>query len=241
MDPNEAIRVLNSLLEELTVGNVVEDSHATDSWSARVRAVFVRALGQDSHLVDKLDAVWFSPGFYYDGQPESEFTEARRNGVKSASALIDAAIFDLGLSIPASAANGLTPENYDAGLWAHVGSLVTREDWALLASAVATYVEDRVRTWSGLPAGTVGHGLYANALGPNGALPLGGTGTQGESEGWKYVGMGLAQAVGNVDRHRITSRSDLRQYAIGVLGLGSLLLTQIRWEHPGRISNVDDR
>ena len=44
--------------------------------------------------------------------------------------------------------------------------------------------------------------------------------------------MGFAQAIGNVDRHRIQSRSDAKKYAIGVLGLGSLLLTQLRYEHP---------
>ncbi|CAN5358349.1 hypothetical protein BH11ACT3_BH11ACT3_19330 [soil metagenome] len=241
MNPDDAIRVLTLLRQELEDGGIVGDAHAIDSWKARVRAVFVKALGEDNHLVAQLDGVWFSPGVYYEGQPESDFTDAQRSGARSAVAYIEAAIFDLGLSAPAPAADPLTPENFDAGLWAHVGSLVVREEWALLASAVATYVEDRVRTWSGLPAATVGHGLYANALGPNGALPLGGGGTHGEAEGWKYVGMGLAQAVGNVDRHRITSRSDLRRYAMGVLGLGSLLLTQLRWEHASEISNVEDR
>ena len=43
--------------------------------------------------------------------------------------------------------------------------------------------------------------------------------------------MGFAQALGNVDRHRIQSRDDAQRYAIGVLGLGSLLLTQLRHEH----------
>ena len=43
--------------------------------------------------------------------------------------------------------------------------------------------------------------------------------------------MGFAQALGNVDRHRIQSREDAQRYAIGVLGLGSLLLTQLRHEH----------
>jgi len=43
--------------------------------------------------------------------------------------------------------------------------------------------------------------------------------------------LGLAQAVGNVDRHRLQNRADAKRYAIGVLGVGSLLLTQLRFEH----------
>ena len=45
------------------------------------------------------------------------------------------------------------------------------------------------------------------------------------------LGMGFAQALSNVDRHHIQDRDDARRYAIGVLGLGSLLLTQLRHEH----------
>lgn len=44
-------------------------------------------------------------------------------------------------------------------------------------------------------------------------------------------GMGFAQALSNVDRRRIQKRDDVKRYAIGVLALGSLLLTQLRHEH----------
>lgn len=244
MNPDDAIRHLTQLTDELKAGGVTASAQTLSSWRARVRAVFVRSLGEDNHLVRQLDEIWFEPGVYYDGQPESDFREARRNGASSALAYVEAAIFDLGLTASASESAsgplGSSAADYDPGLWAHVGGLVEQESWALLASAVATYVEDRVRTWAGLSAGVVGHQLYVTALGSNGPLVLGGTGTTGEVEGWKYVGMGLAQAVGNADRHRITSRSDQRRYALGVLGLGSLLLTQVRWEHAPEISNAED-
>lgn len=71
------------------------------------------------------------------------------------------------------------------------------------------------------------------ALANDGMLRLGRQ--AGEWEGWWSVGTGLAQAVGNVDRLRIKQRDDQRQYAMGVLGLGSMLLTQMKREHSEQI------
>lgn len=42
----------------------------------------------------------------------------------------------------------------------------------------------------------------------------------------------MVAAIGNVTRHSIEKRDDAKQYALGVLGMASLLLTQIRFEHP---------
>lgn len=42
------------------------------------------------------------------------------------------------------------------------------------------------------------------------------------------LGTDFAQALGNVDRHKIQSRDDAKRYAFGILGLGSLLQTQLR-------------
>ena len=53
----------------------------------------------------------------------------------------------------------------------------------------------------------------------------------GEWEGWRMLGMGFAQALSNVDRHNIQRRTDAKRYAFGVLGVGSLILTQLRHQH----------
>jgi len=45
------------------------------------------------------------------------------------------------------------------------------------------------------------------------------------------LGIGFAQAVGKVDRHRLQNRDYAKRYAIGVLGTDSLL-TQLRHQHP---------
>lgn len=64
-----------------------------------------------------------------------------------------------------------------------------------------------------------------------GALP-------GEREGWRALAIGFIQALSNVDRHRIQKRDDARRYAMGVLGLGSLLLTQLRHAHGELIEDI---
>jgi hypothetical protein len=55
-------------------------------------------------------------------------------------------------------------------------------------------------------------------------------------EGWRFLAVGFASALGNVDRHNIQDRADLKQYALGVLGLASLLLTQVRFTHPAVVA-----
>lgn len=131
----------------------------------------------------------------------------------------------------------------DPELWGHVQGLVADDDWAKVPAAVAIFVEDKVRTWAGGPRGDkdgntmVGQVLYAAALRDDGALRLGRQ--TNEWAGWRFLGQGLAQAIGNVDRHRIQQRGDVRRYAVAVLGLGSLLLTQLRFEHAGRIQKIE--
>lgn len=236
MEPQRAIRHLEELrLEPQNDRRLRLDDAAVNSWKNRVRAVLERSLGASSHVVEELDAIWFSPGVYYEGQPESDYIEARERGLRSAIACIDAAIYELG--IVAGDDVTLAASNFDAELWQHVAGLVQAEDWIHLPAAVAIFVEDRVREWSGSPNTLVGRGLYARAMADDGVLRLGALGS--EWEGWRALGMGLAQAVGNVNRHRIERREDIRSYAIGVLGLGSLLLLQLRREHPDLVGAVE--
>lgn len=241
MHPEDAIRHLTALRAELDENPrllSIDSSAPIDGWCARVKMILTRSLGSDSDVVARFDGIWFSPGVYYEDQPRSDFYEARQSGAAQAREYIDAAVFELGLLVTPAPVVAV-PREYDHGLWAHVGGLVERSDWDHVPAAVATYCEDRIRNWAGLPTMLVGHGLYARAFATDGPLVLGQS--PGESDGWKYLAMGLAQAIGNVDRHRVQGRSDVEVYARGVLGLGSLLLNQVRWEHAALISNLEDR
>jgi hypothetical protein len=62
--------------------------------------------------------------------------------------------------------------------------------------------------------------------------------TDGEKQGWHRLAMGASMALRNADTHRIASRDDHKRYAMGVLGAGSLLLTQLRHEHGNRFQDT---
>lgn len=203
------------------------DHNAHTTWKNQVRVVIRRSLGEGHELLSALEGVEYNRGMWTEDTPQSAFDSAYSSGVKMDLALVDAAIYELGLASTTRDAD-VSPDNFDPALWAHVQGLVDAEDWGKVPPQVAIFVEDKVRRWAGEANKTVGKTLYANALADNGALRLGSM--AGEWEGWRFLGMGLAQAIGNVDRHRIETRPDARQYAIGALGLGSLLLTQLKYE-----------
>jgi len=112
--------------------------------------------------------------------------------------------------------------------------LVGDSEWGMVASETAIFVESHIRTWSGSPKDSSGNNLagkqlYLDVFADASDYRLGAQ--AGEREGWRFLGMGFAQALSNVDRHRIQKRDDAKRYALGVLGLGSLLLTQLRHKH----------
>jgi len=226
-----AVEELKRLLEE---GKVPHNEPELISWHSRVRAVMSRSLGPGADLVTKVDEVRYTPGFMpYGGAVD--YQTYRNNGMARTSALIEAAIFELDLLTPQE--DVLGSSSFDVELWENVESLIATEDWVHLPAAVVIFLEHKVRTWAGLDKSLVGKGLYSKALADNGLLRLGAQ--PGEWEGWRMFGMALAQAVGNVDRHRLELRQDARAYAIGVLGAGSLLLTQIRAEHRQVIADAE--
>lgn len=197
-------------------------------------AVMERGLGRSNHNISAFSAVRYGPSIWTDGTPASAWHDAFRGGLAEAVGYVEAAIYELGLMM-SGGDEPVDERAFDPDLWDHVKGVVGDEDWAKVAGLVAIFVEDRVRTWSGHPKDTrtgedlVGKGLYSVVFANDSEYRLGRR--SGEWEGWRMLGMGFAQAVGNVDRHRLQDRADARRYALGVLGLGSLLLTQLRYEH----------
>ncbi|KKK05577.1 hypothetical protein LQ51_13355 [Micromonospora sp. HK10] len=202
-----------------------------DSWRPRVRLIFVRALGEDNHIVKSLDEVKYWPTISSPAMQRSYYEDARRGGVRKAIGLIDAAIYELGL---AGGDEPVDEHAYDPELWAHVKGLVEDGEWGKVASQTAIFVESHIRVWAGSPLdrngnNLIGKQLYSEVFGDASDYRLGRQAS--EREGWRALGVGFAQALSNVDRHRIQTRDDAKLYALGVLGLGSLLLTQLRHEH----------
>jgi hypothetical protein len=231
MRPALAIAELENLKQEASDPLSIRRDPKFGSWKARVRTVFVKALGFENDLVKKFDAVHYSLTIVLGPTPQSEWDAAFVGGVNTATGLIDAAIYELGLM---GGDEPIDEHAFDAELWAHVKQQVEDDEWGKVASLTAIFVENHVRTWAGDPKDSkgnalVGKQLYLEVFADASPYRLGRQ--PGEFEGWRFLGMGFAQALSNVDRHRIQKRDDAKRYALGVLGLGSLLLTQLRYEH----------
>jgi hypothetical protein len=204
---------------------------------AVLKAVFGVQSDQAREFIARTDIV-------SDGTTLAKGMQADRNmwrgqSVTRGQAVLRSALFTANLLRQESP---IGDDSIDAELWMHVQGLIADGDWAKVPAAVAIFVEDKIRTWAGDPrrpdgATLVGKALYSKALNSTGLLRLGGQ--ESESEGWLALGISLAMAIGNVDRHRIQQRSDVKRYAMGVLGLGSLILTQIRYEHPARVQESE--
>jgi len=227
-----AIDNLTQLKAEAEQGSIGSRSGDFSAWKSKVRSVLTRALGKDHHILVAFDGIRYSLSMWTDSTPSSDFDQAFQRGLQRACGVIDAAIFELedaGTSDDAVDETAFEPE-----LWSHVQTHIQNEDWQAVASQTAIFVEDRVRQWCGDPKGRndetlVGKGLFAKVFADDGQFRLGKE--PGEWEGWRGLGMGFAQALGNVDRHNIQRRDDAKRYAFGVLGLGSLILTQLRYQH----------
>ena len=239
MRTDKAIQALEELKEEASGAGVTSGGEHFVAWQGKARGVLVAALGKDDHLVERFDKVRYTLGVFTNNTPASAFHDKRRSGIRNACGVIDAALYQLRLQIDDDEPVDL--RSFDPELWENVKQLVEDEDWSKVASQTAIFVEDRIRSWAGDPQGTkseplVGKGLMASVFSDSSDWRLGAR--AGEREGWRGLAMGFAQALGNVDRHRIQKRDDARRYAIGVLGLGSLLLTQLRYEHGDLIEEL---
>lgn len=127
-------------------------------------------------------------------------------------------------------------DQFDYELWPHVRGLVELAEWNKLPGVVSTFVEGCVRRWADYDRTQYGAVMFAQAFNPKVPGPLVLGATPSEREGWRDLAVGMAKGIGGEVRHGVPERADLlKSYAVGCLGLGSLLLTQVRYEHPDRV------
>jgi hypothetical protein len=233
MQTGVAIQNLRALKQEAEEqGLSLKPSKKFISWKNRTQSVLIRGLGADHHIAKAFADIRYTLSMWSDNTPDSVWDSAFMGGLDKAKGVLDAAIFELELG--STSDDAVDETAFDPDLWAHVQSHVQNEEWQKVASQAAIFVEDCVRQWCGDPKGRngetlVGKGLFAAVLANDGQYRLGKE--AGEWEGWRFLGMGFAQALSNVDRHNIQKRADAKRYAFGVLGLGSLVLTQLRHQH----------
>lgn len=240
MQTRAAIESLTSLKDEaVRDGLALQESDKFASWKGRVSSVLTKSLGADHQLAKTFSDVQYGLMIVSSGTPQSAWDQAFMGGLNEARGIIEAAIFDL--SLAGTSDDAVDETAFDPDLWEHVKSHVQNEEWQKVASQTAIFVEDCVRKWCGDPKGRngetlVGKGLFTAIFANDAQFRLGKE--AGEWEGWRSLGVGFAQALGNVDRHNIQKRADAKRYAFGVLGLGSLLLTQLRFQH-GEDLNIE--
>jgi Protein of unknown function (Hypoth_ymh) len=118
----------------------------------------------------------------------------------------------------------------DPDLWEHVQGLVDVGDWEKVAREAAVFVEHKLRVWAAVPSSVTGSvNVFKAAIGAGG-FQLAKV-TPSEQQGWQQLATGFALALRNVSGHRVSDRDDAARYSLGVLGLASLLLTQVRHEY----------
>jgi hypothetical protein len=195
--------------------------------------VLSRALGENHHITQRFVGTRWTPGAYTIGD-NSVFTSTFRATIPEVQGIIDAAIAEIELlaeDAPAADESGI-----DSELWEHVSPEIQAQAWGKVASQAVIFTEDRIRRWAGRPVGEVGKDLAVGVFGKSGRYQMGLT--EGETQGWQLLAQGIAQALRNVDAHRIQNRSDHKRYALGVVGACSLLLTQMRYEHGNRFQDT---
>jgi len=104
-------------------------------------------------------------------------------------------------------------------------------DWEKVSREAAVFVEDKLRTWASVPPAVTGSvNVFKAAIGGGGFI-LPKTGPSSEQQGWQQLATGFALALRNPSGHQVRHRADAERYALGVLGIASLLLIEIRHEH----------
>jgi hypothetical protein len=223
MDTDKALGFLRERLTELGELQAVDTPQYQD-WRQKTERTLKRIFGPRHDFVTDFESIEFDSLSDNPTWIKRVFESARTQ----TEALLKGAIYELEvLSEPTEFASATS---VDPELWEHVRHLVEQEQWAQVASQTAIFVEDKVRQWAGRPDGETTTHLMTAVLKPvGGVFPLGRT--DPEAEGWHQLGRGFMGAVRNVATHRIERRDDAKRWALGVLGVGSLLLTQPRHQH----------
>lgn len=237
MDAKRAADALRELKARAETDDAIQRATPQHTaWKAKVQGLLDRSLGHDASTPKQFRELRYHIGVWSGASGEAQRDAQYFHGrVQNAIGLIEAAIYELEVGLDDET---IESGSFDPGLWDHVKHNVEEERWNQVASAAVIYTEDKVRRRSGSPIDKqgrklTGKDLFLRVLGTDGPLPLGSQ--PNEQDGWRSLGTGLVAALGNVDRHNIQQRDDLRRYAMGVVGLASLLLTQIQHQYPDAV------
>jgi hypothetical protein len=204
-----------------------ESEEAADLWAESCVTVIGAALGKWHSLKRQASNVSFEPLVRYS--PVAE-VRARMDGVTSMTKVLHLAVLEV--EIRATDAEPLPSRWIAPQLWAEVGHLVELARWEQVVLQAVIFFEDWIRNRAGFPNKKIGADLMSDAFGPAGRLALGKGEAASEGQGWALLARGLSMAVRNPAGHRIDQRADAERFALGVLGVITLLMTQVELEYP---------
>jgi Protein of unknown function (Hypoth_ymh) len=215
---------------------------SAQGWRLRASRTLALGLGSDHDLVKKFDATqWIhKPVTSFGRDTLTAEVQQRRdrafaNARRTSRTIIETALYESGMLHPHPV---FRSGDIDGELWAHIHGEIERSEWGKVALNSAVFLEDWLRNRGSLPKTTIGTDLAKTTIGSGGVLSLTGQLVGGdapaasEAQGWAQLGQGFFMAVRNVVGHRIDQRPDIQAYAMGVAGVVSLLMTQVRAEHP---------
>ncbi len=109
ISPELTLKRLQKLLAQIPeVRASGHRSRALSIWEGNVKIALGESYGENSLVFREFDGIWFTPGAYYDGQPDSEFEERYNAGLDEATGFLESRINDLRdsveLEIPRSTA-----------------------------------------------------------------------------------------------------------------------------------------
>jgi hypothetical protein len=88
--PEVALRRLQKFFSQISeVRSKGYDSNEFLTWQSDVKIVLSSFYGGGSLVFREFDGIWFTPGEYYDGQPESDFVRSFNSGLERASRFPD--------------------------------------------------------------------------------------------------------------------------------------------------------
>lgn len=122
-------------------------------------------------------------------------------------------------------------EVIDPELWQHVSGLVMSEDWNMIAREVTAFLEGKFRVWGELQSLKGSVEVFKQAIGRDGMFPLGNESQPSEQDGWGQLGTGFVLAIRNRVSHGSERDRFAKQYAMGVLGLASLIVTEVKTKY----------
>jgi predicted nucleotide-binding protein len=113
VSPELTLKRLQKLLAQIPeVRSSGHRSRALSVWEGNVKITLGEFYGENSLVFREFNGIWFTPGSYYEGQPDSEFEERYNAGLDEATGFLESRINDLcdtvELEIPRSTAQSTT-------------------------------------------------------------------------------------------------------------------------------------